>query len=51
VPQMALALVAHRAIKRDPSKHGMGRVIFVYVCVGILAVAVLVGIARGLGRA
>jgi hypothetical protein len=48
IPPLALGLVAHRAIKRDPSKHGMGRVIFAYVCVGLLLFALLVAIVRAL---
>jgi hypothetical protein len=48
LPQLALAFVAQRAIRRDPSKHGMGRVGFAYVCVGVLVLAILIGVARGL---
>jgi hypothetical protein len=46
IPPLVLALVAHRAIKRDPSKHGMGRVGFAYVCAGLLLFAVLAAAIR-----
>jgi hypothetical protein len=35
--QLATALLGHRAIRNHPKLLGMGRVIFTYVCTGLLA--------------
>ena len=45
-PTVLCAALGHRAIRRDPHKHGMVRVGFAYAAVGLLVAGLLVGMAR-----